>query len=128
MPNELVPINNQVIKNLKDKLPIFKEGNNRTTKGIMNAWVGSLHVDNMTGGLYVRAEQLHTILRLGSRSDGQYLVDSVSKGDKIILNNEVYVVAYSDWIVRKTDGGGRFKKTRIFKTVRINFSIHQRYI
>ena len=83
-----------MIKNLKDKLPIFKEGNNRTTKGIMNAWVGSLHVDNMTGGLYVRAEQLHTILRLGSRSDGQYLVDSVSKGDKIILNNEVYVAAY----------------------------------
>lgn len=94
MPNELVPINGQVIKNLKDKLPIFKEGNNRTTKGIMNAWVGSLHVDNMTGGLYVRAGQLHTILRMGSRSDGQYLVDNISKNDKISFNNEVYIPAY----------------------------------
>lgn len=81
----------KVINELKSILPFYEKGKNKTETSIVNAWIESICLDPLSGGLYVKAGRLHTILRLQTKADGQYFIDSIPEKKKISIDNEVYV-------------------------------------
>lgn len=119
-------IQEHIINNLKSILPRHKEGDNRTIASILNAWTESICLDPISGGLYVKVNRLHTILRLQTKADAQYLVESISDKKKIFIGEEVYV-ATSDviyYLNERMIGADRRKKgyltysEKILKTIR----------
>ena len=91
MANNLICINKKLIQDLKGILPIYKDEKSKAATSIQNAWIESIHLDPLSGRLYVKGDRLHTILRMHSKADGQYFIEKTSKKHKIYNGNEIYI-------------------------------------
>lgn len=116
MRNELIPIKEKLIPDLKKILPSYEAGKNNASTGIVNAWAENICLDDRTGGLYVKADRLHTILRFHSKADGQYFVESIPKAEKITINGDIYVPTHT--VIKKLNQrmiGADIKKRNYLK-------------
>lgn len=95
MPNELVPIVKCLKYSFKDRMPApVSTQAKKTVTEIQNAWEKAIYLDETSGMLYINTNKLHSILRVGSKANAQYIVQTMPKEVKKEVDHEVYIAAY----------------------------------
>lgn len=92
MPNELMLIRDLFQGKLKE---IFPQGSDKqhknTITSIQNAWEKAIFLDTATGKIYVNAEYIHTLLRINSKADAQFLLQNIPSKSKLERGQITYI-------------------------------------
>ncbi|MGL4737245.1 MAG: hypothetical protein ACRCW2_07270 [Cellulosilyticaceae bacterium] len=95
MPNELVPITKCLRCQFRKFIPEAHPAQaKRTVTEIQNAWEKAMHIDERSGMLYISADKIHSILRVGSKANAQYIVQTIPNEVKQEIEGQVYIAAY----------------------------------
>ena len=80
-----------MIKDLKSRLPKYEKESSAAT-AIMNAWENNIYLDNRSGVLYLGVDRLRDILRMHSKVDAHYLLEThISNKSKLEIEGKIYV-------------------------------------